>query len=119
MKKKIVTFTLIGVMVFALTACGGDTKILGKWRITEVNAGDIVMTQEEIGEMGMDAGYLKLNKSGSCELCILEDEFEGSWTMSEDTITVKYGEELTGTATVNGDVMTLTDTEGSVYTLNK
>ena len=117
MKKKLLIIALIGIMVFALTSCGG---LLGKWRITEVTAGDITMTEQDVDDMGIDAGYLKINKSGGCKLDILGDEYDGTWTEAEDgSITLTYGDNLSATGTVDGDTMTLTDAQGSVYKLTK
>ena len=117
MKKKLLVLAMIGIMVFALTSCGG---LLGKWRITEVTAGDITMTEQDVSDMGIDAGYLKINKSGGCKLNILGDEYDGVWTESEDgSITVTYGDNMQAEGNVSGEVMTLTDAQGSVYTLVK
>ena len=117
MKKKLLAVALIGIMVFALTSCGG---VLGKWRITEVTAGDITMTEQDISDMGIDAGFLKINKSGGCTINILGDEYEGTWTEADDgTITLTYGDNLTATGTIADGVMSLTDAQGSVYKLAK
>ena len=104
-------------MVFALTACAQE---LGKWRITEVTAGEISMTQEDIDNMGLDPGFIKINRSGSCVVNLLGDEYEGTWTQNEDgSYTIQYGEEMSGTATIDNGTMTMTDAQGSVYILNK
>lgn len=117
MKKKLLTIALIGIMVFALTSCG---SILGKWRIIEVTAGDITMTEQDVSDMGIDAGYVKINKSGGCKIDILGDEYEGTWTEAEDgSISLAYGTDLSATGTIEGEVMTLTDAQGSVYKLTK
>lgn len=117
MKKKIFTLALIGIMVFTLTAC---SSILGKWRIIEVTAGDITMTEQDVSDMGIDAGFLKINKSGGCKINILGDEYEGVWTEGEDgSISLAYGDNLSATGVIEGGVMTLTDAQGSVYTLAK
>ena len=116
MKKRLVVTVLIGIMVFALTACGG---VLGKWRIQEVIAGDITMTQEDVTEMGMDAGFVKLNKSGSCVVNILGDEYEGTWEGTEEALTINYGEGFSATASVTDGQMTMIDSQGAEYTLSK
>ena len=84
------------------------------------------MNQQEITDMGLDVGYIKLNKSGSCELNLLGDEYEGTWTGSgegaskDNKLTFKYGNDLTATATFDENkVMTFTDSQGAIYTLNK
>lgn len=103
--------------MLTLTSC--DT-ILGKWRIMEVSAGDVIMTQDDIDSIGLDPGFIKINKSGSCIVNLLGDEYEGTWTQSEDgTIRFSYGDDMTGTATVDSATMTMTDAQGSVYTLEK
>ena len=117
MKKKLLTILLIGIMVFALASCGG---ILGKWRLVEVTAGDITMTEDDVNDMGIDAGFVKINKSGSCQLNILGDEYEGTWTQAEDgALTINYGDDLSATGTIDGKTMSLTDVNGSEYTLKK
>lgn len=117
MKKKLFTIAIIGIMVFALTACG---SILGKWRIVEVTAGDITMSEQDVSDMGIEAGYVKINKSGGCKINILGDEYEGTWTEAEDgSITLIYGDDMSASGTIEADVMTLTDAQGSVYTLKK
>lgn len=117
MKKKILTLFVIMAMVMSLTAC---SSTLGKWRITEVTAGDVNMTQEDIQDMGLDAGYIKINKSGSCVLNFLGDEYEGTWTQAEDgSMTFAYGDDLSGTGTITDEVLTFEDAQGSVYTLKK
>lgn len=117
MKKRILSIALIGIMVFALTACSTE---LGKWRITEVTAGDINMTQEDIDDMGLDPGFVKINKSGSCVVNLLGDEYEGTWELKEDgSYSIKYGTDLEGSATIEDGVMTMTDAQGAVYTLSR
>ena len=117
MKKKILSIAMIAMMVFALTACAEE---LGKWRISEVTAGDISMTQEDIDDMGLDPGFIKINKSGSCVVNLLGDEYEGTWTKNDDgTFVINYGNEMTGTATIDNGTMTMTDSQGSVYLLSK
>ena len=124
MKKKLLTLLVIGIMIFTLASC--DMAVLGKWRISQVTAGDVVMTQEDIVEMGLDVGYIKFNKSGSCDINLVGDEYEGTWTASGEganpgnTIQVVYGDGLSGTATFDENkVMTFTDSQGATYTLSK
>ena len=124
MKKKLLTLLVIGTMIFALASC--DMAVLGKWRINQVTAGDVVMTQDDIVEMGLDVGYIKLNRSGSCKLNLVGDEYDGTWTASGEgansgnTIQINYGDNLNGTATFDDSkVMTFTDSQGATYKLNK
>lgn len=117
MKKRILSIALIGIMVFALTACATE---LGKWRISEVTAGDVAMTQEDIDDMGLDPGFIKINRSGSCVVNLLGDEYEGTWTQKEDgSYAFKYGDDMSGIATIDDGVMTMTDAQGSIYILSK
>lgn len=117
MKKKLLSIAIVLVLMISLTAC---STLLGKWRILEISAGDITMKSEEIDNLGLDAGFVKINKSGSCVVNLLGDEYEGSWTQSDDgTITFSYGDSMTGTATVEDGTMTMTDAQGSVYMLEK
>lgn len=124
MKKKLLTLLFVGIMIFALASC--DMAVLGKWRISQVTAGDVVMTQEDIVEMGLDVGYIKLNKSGSCKLNLVGDEYDGTWTATGEganpgnTIQVVYGNNLSGTATFDeSGAMTFTDSQGATYNLSK
>ena len=109
-----------------LTLASCDVAVLGKWRITQVTAGDVVMTQEDIVDMGLDVGYIKLNKSGGCKLNLVGDEYDGTWTASgeganpENTIQVVYGNGLSGNATFDENgAMTFTDSQGATYNLSK
>ena len=115
MKKKLLTLLLIGMMIFACTSC----TILGKWVIKEVSAGDVVMSEDDINSMGMDAGFIKLNKSGSCVVNLLGDEYDGTYTEDNGTLSITYGDDMSGTATIKDDVMTFTDAQGANYTLEK
>lgn len=116
MKKRLLALTMIVIMAVCCTSC---TK-LGKWVITEVSAGDVVMTETDIDSMGLDAGFVKLNKSGSCVVNLLGDEYDGSWTEGEDgSMVLEYGDGMTGSATIEGDMMTFTDAQGAVYKLKK
>lgn len=116
MKKRLLAVLLIGIMLVACTSCTN----LGKWRIVEVSAGDVVMNQEEIDSMGMDAGFIKLNKSGSCVVNLLGDEYDGNWTEAEDgTITITYGDDMSANATIKDDIMEFTDAQGANYKLKK
>ena len=124
MKKKLLTLLLVGIMIFTLASC--DMAILGKWRITQVTAGDVKMTQEEIVEMGLEGGYIKLNKSGSCKINLIGDEYDGTWTATgegavpENTIQINYGEGLSGVATFDENKeMKFTDSQGAEYILEK
>lgn len=117
MKKKLLSIAMICMLVFSLTACAQE---LGKWRISEVTAGDISMTQEDIDDMGLDPGFIKINRSGSCVVNLLGDEYEGTWSQKEDgSYALKYGDDMSGTATIDDGTMTMTDAQGSIYILSK
>lgn len=117
MKKKLLSIVVVVALMISLTAC---STLLGKWRIIEVSAGDITMKSEEIDNLGLDPGFIKINKSGSCVVNLLGDEYDGTWTQSDDgTLSFTYGDEMTGTANVEDGTMTMTDAQGSVYTLEK
>lgn len=124
MKKKFLTILVVGMMLFSLASC--DISLLGKWTITEVTAGDVVMSQDDIVEMGIDAGYIILNRSGSCEINLLGDEYEGTWTASEEGATagnkikITYGDEQKGKAELKSEKeMVFKDSQGAEYLLVK
>lgn len=123
MKKKIFALAIIAAMLFALTACSEETKFIGKWNIKEIDAGDgFTMDLEELEEYGIEsAGYIRLNKSGSAVVNLLGDEYEASWEYDEEEgiATIKYGKDLTGTATRKDDVMTFVDASNMSYKLEK
>lgn len=79
------------------------------------------MDADELADMGLQsAGYIKLNKSGSCELDLLGDQFEGTWEMNDDGgITIKYGSDNEGAATKSGKTLNFTDAQGNEYELEK
>lgn len=119
--KRILALVLALVMVFALTGCSDEIKMVGRWNITKVTAGDLVMDQDELGELGLNsAGYLKLNKSGSCVVNLLGDEYEGNWELNDDgEAVVTYGSGMKGTATRDDKVITFVDAAGNEYEMEK
>ena len=121
MKKRLVIALIMAIAVFALTACEGEKAYIGKWTINEIQAGDIVMTMDDVQDLGMESGYVKLQKSGKAVVNILGDEYEGTWEMLEDGsgATVTYGEDLVGSLTLEDKTMTMTDEEGSTYKMSR
>ena len=125
MKKKAISKILILVLSLCmtmgiLTSCGSGP--VGFWKVDEVTAGDVVMTDDDASSIGLNAiGTVKLQKSGSCEVTMLGEESEGTWEQAEDgTITISYGEGLSLTGTIDEEgVMTLSDQQGSEYKLSK
>ena len=119
MKKKVLATILIAAMVFAFASC--STILYGKWRINKVVAGDVKMTGEEIKEMGLEAGYIKLNKSGSCVVNLLGDEYDGRWEKKDKKhLDITYNNDQKGEATIVSDGnMTFVDAQGAEYTLKK
>ena len=119
MKKKVLALLLITAMVFAFASC--STVLYGKWRINKVVAGDVKMTGDDIKEMGLEAGYIKLNRSGSCVVNLLGDEYDGKWSKKDKThLEIVYDNDKKGDATlVKEDVMTFSDVNGAEYTLKK
>lgn len=120
MRKRFLTLIAAAfIMMVMLTSCGGP---VGYWTIDEITAGDVVMTQEDAKALGFGRpGAIKLNKSGSCVVELLGDEYEGTWKQANDgTITIEYGNEQSATATIDDDnIMTATDDQGTVYKLSK
>ncbi|MBQ0005334.1 MAG: hypothetical protein KBS68_05705 [Clostridiales bacterium] len=119
--KRILALVLALVMVFALTGCSDEIKMVGRWNITKVTAGDFVMDQDELNDLGLSsAGYLKLNKSGSCVVNLLGDEYEGTWELNDNgEAVVTYGKDLKGTATRDDKVITFIDSAGNEYEMEK
>jgi hypothetical protein len=107
------------IMIMTLASCGGP---VGYWTIDEITTGDVVMTQDDAKALGFGIpGAFKLNKSGSCEIELLGDKYEGTWEQSKDgTITMKYGKDQSAKASIDDDnIMTATDNKGTVYKLSK
>ena len=80
------------------------------------------MNEQDAQSIGLNAvGTIKLQKSGNCEVNLLGEESEGTWEKADDgTITVKYGEDLTLTGSIDDEgVMTLLDPQGAEYVLTK
>ena len=116
MKKRICVIALMLAMLLMLAGCSAEKALIGKWSINEVSAGDVTMTEEDIDDMGLDAGYIRLNKSGSAEINLLGDEYEGTWAYEkEGSATVTYGDDQQGKITVKDKVMTFVDAQGSTY----
>lgn len=107
------------IMMMTLASCGGP---VGYWTIDEITSGDVVMTQDDAKALGFGSpGAFRLNKSGSCVVELLGDKYEGTWEQAKDgTITLEYGDDLSATATIDEDnVMTATDSQGTVYKMTK
>ena len=122
MKKRLLVIALAVMVMLSFTACSDEFKMIGRWNVTKITAGDLVMDADELEELGLaSAGYLKLNKSGSCVVNLLGDEYEGNWEMGNDgTVTVTYGDDdLQGTAVRDDKVVTFTDNEGTIYEMEK
>lgn len=123
MKKKLLVVAIISMMLIGLTACSEEYKCVGKWNIKSIDAGDgFVMDLNELAEYGIDnAGYVRLNKSGSAVINLLGDEFKGKWKYNEKdkNITITYGKDQTATATRKDKQMTFVDSAGTTYTLEK
>lgn len=117
MKKILSVILLAALMLMMLTACEGEDAYIGKWTINEISAGDITMTADDIQDMGLSAGFVKLQKSGKAVINLLGDESEGTWEMNEDgtAVVVNYGDDQVGNVTLEEKVLTLEDSQGSIY----
>ena len=94
--KKLVSLSLVAVMMFALVACGGN-DIVGKWTTTQ-NGMTMTYTFEDDGTGSANASGISMD---------FEYEIDG------DEITMKisfFGEtqEETGTFKIDGDTLTIT-----------
>lgn len=110
------------VMIGAALFIKYSSSPVGYWKITEAKANDIVMTKEDAEAVGLKGiGYLRLNRSGSCSLRLLDDKYKGTWKQTKKgTIKVSYGEGDTLNATIDKrGVMTATDKVKVEYKLKK
>ena len=117
-----VMLTVVLTAAIALTACSQSDPVIGFWVINHVTAGDVEMNAKDAESIGLTAiGTVKLQKSGNCEIELLGEKSEGTWEQAEDgTITIKYGNDLTLSGTVDDKgVMTLEDPQGTEYSLSK
>ena len=99
-----------------------DNSPVGYWKVKSAASGEVVMNQEDAEKLGLEAiGTIRINKSGTCEISILDLEAEGSWTQAEDgTVSISFGEGEVLTAHISEEgVMTAEDGESTVYTLEK
>lgn len=119
--KRILALALVLAMVLSFCACSAKTKMIGRWNIQTIEVGDMVIDDNEIEEMGLvEGGHIKLNKSGSCIVNILGDEFEGKWKVDDNGVaTITYDKDKEGTAKLDGEVLLFTDAEGNDYKLEK
>lgn len=121
MKKNFVIAILASLMLMLLSSCEGANAYIGYWKINEIYAGDVTMTMEEVMDMGLDPGFVKLQKSGAAVVNLLGDEYDGTWVMNEDGsgATITYDDERTGTATLDGKVMTFVDAQGCTFSMTR
>jgi len=113
--KKLFAVLLMGLMMFALASCSEHDEYVGYWNIKNVQAGDVVMTESDINDMGLDAGYIKLTKKGNVEISLLGDEYEGVWDLQNGQAIITYGDALSGTVERTEEGITFTDVQGAVY----
>ena len=114
--------TVVLTAAIAMTACSQASPVVGFWVINNVKAGDVMMDAKDAESIGLTAiGTVKLQKSGKCELDLLGEESKGTWKQADDgTITIKYGDDLTLSGTVDDKgIMTLKDPQGTEYSLSK
>ena len=117
MKRKVITLILLSlIMVFTLTACS-DSPI-GFYRIKNITAGSVTMTEKDGKSLGMQLGSLKLQKSGKCKFVILNDESEGVWKESKGVLTVKCGD-VKYTGKCKNNVVELDSSDATHYTLKR
>ncbi len=119
----VISIMLVIVVIggLTLTACSQNPAV-GFWIVEKVTAGEVVMNEQDAASIGLNAvGTVKLQQSGKCEVNLLGEEAEGTWSQASDgTITVKYGKGLTLTGGIDDKgVMTLTDPQGAEYVLEK
>ena len=123
MNKKLLIVMLVVSMLVAFTACEGANAYIGHWTINEITAGEITMTADDMADMGLDGGFVKLQKSGAAVVNLLGDEYEGTWALAEDetSATVTYGDEMVGTLVLDdeGKVMTFNDAQGTTYLMER
>ena len=115
--KSILIIAILLSSLFVFTGCSAQTKILGRWDIVKVTSGNLIMDSEELKSLGMSsAGSIRFNKSGSCKIDFLGDEYEGTWEMgNEGVVTFKYDNDKVGTVTINEKNIVVTDSLGTVY----
>ncbi len=116
MKKsiKFCLFLVVAVMVLGLFACGGAGGAYGKWRL------DVWGTP---GDPSDDAIY-DLKSGGTCTLSLesLGVSYDVACTITGNTISITEptsGETLSSTYVVSGSTLTLTDPDGSTYSMTR
>lgn len=119
--KKLLVITMTALMLLSLTACSPELKMVGRWNIVSVDTGDMTIEAGEFEEYGLkDPGYVRLNKSGSCILNLLGDEYEGEWELDNNgEVDVIYSDKMKGHAVRDGKKMTFVDGNGNEYKLEK
>ena len=120
---------IIAVILLAVLACiavlvamnANSDSAVGHWEVKKLVAGDTVMTQKDAEAIGLSGiGYIRLNRSGSCEVKLYDRETKGKWTEKKDgTIRIKYGGESMKASIDEKGVMTAVDSETTKYILEK
>jgi hypothetical protein len=109
--KTILVLAAAAVLVFGLVACGGGKSegIVGDWKITEMNAGGIKISNDTYKQMtGSDIGGLTFNEDGTCEISIEGETQTIDYELDGNKVTLSIqGEKVSGT--VKGDTIVLED----------
>ena len=117
-----VIFAVVVFFAVMVISTKQSSSPVGYWVIKEAASSDVTMTQTDAEAMGFtEIGSVRLDKSGSCKVTILGEEYDGEWTQDEEgAITITYGEEKSLTAAIGEDgVMTAADDSSVEYTLEK
>lgn len=131
--KKAIALILVVILTVALTACGTDDKLVGTWKLADTDtylrqvAAEAGMSYDEtllalsyLGIKPEDAWTMVFNKDGTGEMTVTGETmpFKYSTSLGKITLTMD-GEKSASKYKIEGDLLTITDDDGTTLKLKK
>ena len=130
--KKAIALILVVILTVALTACGTDDKLVGTWMLEDYtylrqllnDAGlsydGFLMGLSYMGRKPEETWMMVFNKDGTGEEIMFDDATSFKYSTSSGKITLtKNGEKHVSEYKIEGDILTITDEDGSVVKFKK
>ena len=123
MRKQVLTFLMVLVMIVSLVGCGGKSSPVGTYELITWSSEGVEMSVQDVAalfEMDVDISLeLKDDNSFTLDMGFLTDgeAISGNWKMDGDSLILSSeGEELS--VTYDGKTIVL-DVDGEIFTFGK